>query len=203
MKKVGLYFGSFNPIHIGHLIVASSIRECAKLDEVWFIVSPHNPFKSAESLIHEDHRLNMCKLSIDNHDYLSASDIEFKLEKPSYTIYTLKHLKEKYFDIDFQLIMGEDNLLGFKNWKLHDQILDLVDLHIYKRKLDNNAFDQLNIKDLYSHSKIHFYDVPLLNISSTYVRNQLSQGKSIDFLCTNSVVRYINDNGLYQSKENL
>ncbi len=126
MKKIGLYFGSFNPIHIGHLIVANTIRNLGKFDEVWFIISPHNPFKSIEHLANEKHRLKMCQLAIKDHPYLIASDVEFELEKPSYTIYTLKHLLNQYHNVDFQLIMGEDNLQGFKKWKSYQRILSLT-----------------------------------------------------------------------------
>ena len=135
MKKIGLYFGTFNPIHVGHLIISNYMTGYTNLDEVWLVVSPLNPLKKKESLLKDYHRLNLVRIAIEDNPNLKACDEEFNLPKPSYTIYTLTHLKEKFPNYDFNLIMGEDNLRSFKKWKNHEEILKSHYLYVYPRIL--------------------------------------------------------------------
>jgi nicotinate-nucleotide adenylyltransferase len=182
--KIGLFFGSFNPIHIGHLIIANSIAENSTVDKVWFVVSPHNPFKSPKSLLHEFDRLDMVRMAIDDNSNLSVSDIEFHLPRPSYTIDTLTYLTEKFPQHKFSLIIGEDNLNGFPKWKNHEQILKNYPLLVYPRPHSEPA-------SLASSSGITFIQAPLLDISATFIRESVKQGRSIKYLVPESVENYI------------
>jgi nicotinate-nucleotide adenylyltransferase len=182
--KIGLFFGSFNPIHIGHLIIANTMAEHTDLDKVWFVVSPQNPFKKQKTLLHEFDRMDMVEKAIaDNHKFQTC-DIEFHLPKPSYTIDTLTVLQEKYPQHSFVLIMGSDNLTQFKNWKNHDKILEYFKLYVYPRP--NTAptdFDQ--------HAHIQWVTAPLMDISATFIRQCLQQNKSIKYLVPENVEEYI------------
>lgn len=186
----GLFFGSFNPIHIGHLIIAQAVLDQAGLNDVWFVVSPQNPHKSSRSLAHEFDRLDMVERAIGDNHRFRAVDIEFKMTKPSYTVDTLAWLREKYPLRSFKLIIGEDNLQSFKKWKNHQVILDDFGLLVYPRPGSRTiAFDK--------HEHIKFLDAPLLDISATYIRKCVKEGSSIRYLVPESTAQYIRDRKLY------
>ncbi len=189
-KKIGLFFGSFNPIHVGHLIIANYMANFTELDEVWFVVSPQNPFKEKKSLGNMYDRLEMVNLALEGAEKLRASDIEFKLPKPSYTIDTLVHLEEKYPNRDFVLIMGEDNLAGFTKWKNADIILRDYRIIVYPRP----GYDGGDLKD---HPSVTMTDTPVMELSSTFVRKAIKEGKNIKFFIPDKVLEFIDKKGLY------
>lgn len=178
--QIGLFFGSFNPIHNGHLILASTVAENTDLKEIWFVVSPQNPFKIRKSLLHEQDRYDMVRLAIGDDFRFRVSDIEFFLPKPSYTIDTLTHLHEKYPQHEFKLIVGGDNLNSFSKWKNYEVILDHYGLVVYPRG---------NFKDepLLQHPNISIIEAPLLEISATFIRQQIKKGNSIKYLVPQEV----------------
>lgn len=190
--KVGLFFGSFNPIHIGHLIVAQTILDLAPLDEVWFVVSPQNPFKRTQSLAHEFDRLRMVELAIEGNWKFRASDVEFHMPRPSYTVDTLAWLSDKYPKHEFSVIMGEDNLQNFHRWKNHQVILDHFGLIVYPRP---GASDSA----LIGHPNIKKVEAPLLDISATFIRDLFSRGKEPRYLLADEVITYIKAKGMYRS----
>lgn len=190
--KVGLYFGSFNPIHIGHLIVADSMLEYAQLDEVWFVVSPQSPFKQNKQQVAETHRAEMVALATTNHPQLKVSTIEFDLPKPSYTIHTLEALSKQHPDYNFTLLMGSDNLVYFHKWKAYESILEMVHIKVYARSIDEAIPEQWN-----AHPKIEQVALPLIPISSTYLRNQISKNKSVRYWLRDEVLNFIEANNLY------
>ena len=188
--KIGLFFGSFNPVHNGHLIIANYVCERTDLDKVWLVVSPQNPLKQKETLLREYDRLHLINLAIEDNKNLKASNIEFKLPKPSYTIDTLIYLKEKYPQHQFALIMGSDNLATLHKWKNYEQILKNYDLLVYKR----NGF----IENPFPKNKnIHFLDFPFLDISATFIRENLRQGNSMQYFLPEPVWKYIEEMKLY------
>jgi nicotinate-nucleotide adenylyltransferase len=189
--KVGLYFGSFNPIHHGHLLIASYVLQHTDLEQVWFVVSPQNPLKPATSLLNEYHRLYLVQLAIEGAKDLRASDIEFKLPKPSYTIDTLVYLQEKYPNHEFSVIMGSDSFQNLPKWKNSDSLLRNYPIYVYKRP----GHESLPI---YPGSKaIHDLDAPLLPISSTLIRKNIKERKSIRYLVPEAVREEIERNGYY------
>jgi nicotinate-nucleotide adenylyltransferase len=183
-QKIGLFFGSFNPIHTGHLIIANIMAENTDLNKVWFVVSPQNPFKPAKGLLHEFDRYDMVKAAIADHYKLEVSDVEFNLPKPSYTIHTLAHLTEKFPGKEFKVIIGEDNLENFTKWKNHDQILEQFGLYVYPRPHVTNS-------DLKRHPHVKIVEAPLLDISATYIRNCIKGNKSIRYLVPEPVEQMI------------
>ncbi|WP_304234743.1 nicotinate (nicotinamide) nucleotide adenylyltransferase [Jiulongibacter sediminis] len=188
--KIGLFFGSFNPIHMGHLIIGNTMAYNTDLDEVWYIVSPQNPFKKNKSLLHEFDRLEMVEKAIADNFKLKASDIEFSMPKPSYTIDTLTVLSEKFPQHEFVLIMGEDNLVQFRNWKNHEKILEYYQLYVYPRpNTDPHEFE--------NHASVKFEEAPLLDISATYIRNAIKNGKSIRYMVKEEVEKFIELKGFY------
>lgn len=191
-KKIGLFFGSFNPIHIGHLIIANSMVENGNLDKVWFVVTPHNPLKSSKSLLHEFDRLDLVQAAISDNYKFEASDVEFHLPKPSYTVYTLTHLTEKNPEKDFVLIMGEDNLENFTKWKNYTQILENYQLYVYPRPLVTKS-------DLIRHPNVKMVESPLLDISATFIRKLIRDNKSIRYLVPEPVEQMIKSKGFYLS----
>lgn len=191
--KIGLYFGTFNPIHVGHLIIANHMAEHADLDQVWMVVTPHNPLKKKSTLLDDYHRLQMVHLATEDFPKIKPSDIEFKLSQPNYTVNTLVHLQEKYPDYEFSLIMGEDNLKSLHKWKNYEVILAHHDIYVYPR-ISSEA-DNLELK---SHSKIHMIDAPVVEISSTFIRDNIKNGKNIQPLLPNKVWEYIDHNNFYR-----
>lgn len=190
--RTGLFFGSFNPIHVGHLIIANYMATQTDLREVWMVVSPHNPLKHKQSLARDYDRLHLVQIAVAENPLLKASDIEFSLPKPSYTIDTLIYLKEKYPNRDFVLIMGSDNLATLEKWKNYDILLRDYALYVYLRP----GFDP---GPLASHPAVRLFDdVPLMLLSSSYIRECLRQGKSVKYLVSEPVYAYLNASGLYR-----
>lgn len=189
--KIGLYFGTFNPIHYGHLAIANIMANDTDLDKVWFIVSPQNPFKVKDNLLHEFDRLEMVRTSIHDSFNLEASDFEFNLPKPSYTVDTLTYLREKFPQHQFSLIIGEDNLSHFHKWKNYEDILKHHKLFVYPR---NNSKES----ELKDHSQITMVKAPLLDISATYIRKAVKDGRSIKFLIPDEAIEFIKSKNLYQ-----
>ncbi|RYG42579.1 MAG: nicotinate-nucleotide adenylyltransferase [Chitinophagaceae bacterium] len=190
--KVGLYFGSFNPVHNGHLIIANYVVQNTSLDQVWFVISPQNPLKKASTLLNEYHRLFLVQTSIEDEPSLKASDIEFRLPKPSYTIDTLTYLAEKYPTHEFSVIMGSDSFQNLPQWKNYDQLLSNYSIYVYERP----GFKPGNH---YEKSDVHFLKAPLLEISSTYIRKNVREGKSIRYLVPEKVRLEIESNGYYRT----
>jgi nicotinate-nucleotide adenylyltransferase len=193
MSKVGLYFGTFNPIHVGHLIIANHMVENSDLDEIWMVVTPHNPFKKKSSLLENHHRFELVYRATENYEKLKPSDIEFKLPQPNYTVHTLAHISDTYPDKDFCLIMGEDNLKSFHKWKNYETILEHHHIYVYPRISDGVVEHQF--KD---HPKIHKVDAPIIELSSTMIRNGIKNKKNIKPLLTNEVWQYIDEMNFYK-----
>lgn len=189
--KVGLFFGSFNPIHIGHMIIAQSMIDSGHIDELWFVISPQNPFKKNKNLLHEFDRLDMVDAAITGHPQFRTSDVEFNLPKPSYTAHTLAVLCEKHPDKAFSLIIGGDNLASFHKWKNHETILAHHDLLVYPRP--NTKVAQIELTD-----RIHFVSAPLLDISATFIRDKIKNGHSIKYLVPTEVELFIDRKKFYQ-----
>lgn len=189
--KIGLYFGSFNPIHTGHLIIASHIAANLDLHEVWLVVSPQNPFKNSQSLLNENHRLNLVRTAIEGEKKIKASNVEFKLPKPSFTVNTLTYLKEKYPSYEFVIIMGSDSFQNFPGWKNAALLSKEHEVYIYPRP-GFDIYNKLN-------TKIKIIEAPLLEISSSHIRNLLASGKSIRYLVPDNVKEEIEANHYYLS----
>ena len=199
MKKIGLYFGTFNPIHVGHLIISNYMVGYTNLDEIWFVVSPLNPLKKKESLLEDYHRLNLVKIAIEQNPKLKACDEEFNLPIPSYTINTLTYLKEKYLDSEFNLIMGEDNLRSFKKWKNHEQILKSHYLYVYPRALTaQEEIDNDSERNTFNHPKIIKCDAPIMKISSSFIRKAIYENKDVRYLLTPEVFKYVDEMNFYK-----
>ena len=199
MKKIGLYFGTFNPIHVGHLIISNYMVGYTNLDEIWFVVSPLNPLKKKESLLEDYHRLNLVRIAIEQNPKLKACDEEFNLPIPSYTINTLTYLKEKYSDYEFNLIMGEDNLRSFKKWKNHEEILKSHHLYVYPRVLTaQEEIDNDSEKNTFNHPKIIKCEAPIMKISSSFIRKAISENKDVRYLLTPEVFKYVDEMKFYK-----
>lgn len=188
--KIGLFFGSFNPIHNGHLIIANIMVETTDLDEVWFVVSPQNPFKPRKSLLHEFDRMDMVNQAIFDNYKLRASDIEFSMPKPSYTIDTLTYLTSKHENKTFNLIIGEDNLTHFHKWKNSDVLLNNYQLYVYPRP-------NVQPSDLLSHPNVKMVEAPMIDISATFIRKCIKKGYSIKYLVHDAVEEIIISKGFY------
>lgn len=195
MKRVGLYFGSFNPIHLGHLIIADSMLQSGMFDEIRFVVSPHNPLKSPDTLAPEEDRAKMCELAIGNINGLNVSRIEFQLERPSYTIHTLDALQKEEPEVKFHIIIGEDSLLQFHQWKDYHRILNEYKVYVFPRTMieENRAFIRSQ------NYPVEFIDAPLIEISSTFVRRRIQQDLPFEFYVREKVSEYIHENGLYRA----
>ncbi|WP_440879942.1 nicotinate (nicotinamide) nucleotide adenylyltransferase [Tenacibaculum sp. C7A-26P2] len=192
-KNIGLYFGTFNPIHVGHLIIANHMVENSDLDEIWMMVTPHNPFKKKNSLLDNYHRLEMVYLATKDYDKIKPSDFEFKLSQPNYTITTLIQLTEKYPDNKFSLIMGEDNLKSFHRWKNYEAILDDYQVYVYPRISEGVIETRFH-----NHPKIIRVEAPVVQISSTMIRSGIKEQKSIRPLISDAVWRYIDEMNFYK-----
>lgn len=190
-QKIGLFFGSFNPVHIGHLIIANYMATQTDLDRVWFVVSPQNPLKPKKTLARDHDRLHLVRLGIGDNPLLQASNVEFDLPKPSYTVDTLAFLREKYPDREFALIMGGDNLATLHLWKNYEQILAGYDLYIYKRPT-------IDLGELAAHPRVRIFQAPLLDISATYIRECLRTGKSVRYLVPEAVWEYLESSRMYR-----
>jgi nicotinate-nucleotide adenylyltransferase len=188
--KIGLFFGSFNPIHIGHLIIAQTMLDSPHIDELWFVVSPQNPHKKNKNLLHEFDRYDMVKAAIDEQPKFKVSDVEFQLSKPSFTINTLTVLREKYPKNDFSLIIGADNLASFHRWKNYESILENFNLLVYPRPQSKES-------PLIPSPKIQFVNAPMLDISATFVRAKIKNGHSIKYLVPIEVEEYIERKKLF------
>lgn len=190
-QKIGLFFGSFNPIHTGHLIIANIMAENTDLSKVWFVVSPQNPFKPSKSLLHEFDRYDMVKAAIADHYKLEVSDVEFRMPKPSYTIDTLTVLSEKNPNRQFVVIIGQDNLENFYKWKNYQQILELYGLYVYPRP-------GVTESPLLRHKHVQLVPAPLIDISATYIRQAVKDGKSIRYLVPEPVEQIIRLRNFYR-----
>ena len=191
--KIGLFFGSFNPIHIGHLVIANHMVEYSDLDQVWFVVTPHSPFKKKSSLLDNYQRLEMVYRATKDYTKLKPSDIEFNLPQPNYTINTLVHLQEKYPTHEFALIMGEDNLKSFHKWKNYELILENHHLYVYPRistQKDTTQFDD--------HKKIHTIKAPIMELSSTFIRKAIKSGKNVQPMLPQHVWEYLDEMNFYK-----
>jgi len=203
--KVGLYFGTFNPIHIGHLIISNYMADYTDLDEVWLVVSPQNPLKKKKSLLEDYHRLAIVRVAIEDNDNLRESDIEFKMPRPSYTADTLAYLKEKHPNNEFHLIMGEDNLRTFHKWKNFEYILENHKLYVYPRVLtiqEEQEVEQIGylpLNDLQNHENIIICeDAPVMKVSSSFIRQAIKDKKDVRYLLTDPVYKYIDRMNFYK-----
>ena len=191
--KIGLYFGSFNPIHVGHLVIANHFAEHSDLDQIWFIVTPHNPLKNKNSLLDNYQRLEMVYRATKNYTKLKTSNIEFNLPQPNYTINTLVHLQEKHPDFEFALIMGEDNLKSFHKWKNNKLILENHHIYVYPRISKEHTEARFKY-----HKKIHKVDAPIMELSSTFIRNSIKKGKNIRPMLPEYVWEYLDEMNFYK-----
>ncbi len=194
MKKVGLFFGTFNPIHIGHLVIANHLVEYSDLDEVWFVITPQSPFKVKQSLLDNNHRYQMVFEAVQDYPKLKPSKIEFDLPQPNYTSNTLAHLDDKYGDDhQFSLIMGEDNLKGFHKWKNYEAILELHSIYVYPRISHGEIEHQFK-----GHPKITKVDAPIMEISSTFIRKSHKAGKNVRPMLPHAVWKYMDEMNFYR-----
>lgn len=191
MMQVGLFFGSFNPIHVGHMVLANYMASFTDLEQIWFVVSPHNPLKKKESLLDQYQRLHMVNLAIGDNPKLKSSNVEFKLPQPSYTINTLEYLKEKYPKKRFSVIIGEDNLNSFKKWKNYEEILNSYKLYVYPRP---------NVKscDLHHHKNVIITKAPIIDISSTFIRQALKEKKNVSCFMPLLSYQYLEEMHFYK-----
>lgn len=189
--RVGLFFGSFNPVHIGHLAIANYMASFTSLDEVWFVVSPQNPLKEKSSLLSENDRLHLINLALDFHKKIKTSNIEFTLSQPSYTINTLAHLSEKFPEHEFCLIMGSDNLSSLHKWKNYEEILKKYKIFVYPRpNKKDTEFD--------NHPSVSFVDAPIMEISSTFIRQSIKEKKDVRFFMHHLVWECIDEMNFYK-----
>tara|TARA_Y100000813_G_scaffold59098_1_gene41699 strand:+ start:3935 stop:4534 length:600 start_codon:yes stop_codon:yes gene_type:complete len=199
MKKIGLYFGTFNPIHVGHLIIANYMADYTELDEVWLVVSPQNPLKKKETLLKDHHRLSLVRIALEDNTKLIASNIEFDLPIPSYTINTLVHLKEKYETHEFHLIMGEDNLRSFHKWKNQEEIINNHKIFVYPRVLTEQEMEDNTIEfSSFNHSNVIRCQAPIMKISSSFIRKAIKNGKDVRYLLTPEVFKYVDEMNFYK-----
>jgi nicotinate-nucleotide adenylyltransferase len=195
--KIGLYFGTFNPIHVGHLIIANHFAEHTSLQQIWIVVTPHNPFKEKNSLLDDYQRLQLVNLAIENYPKIKASDIEFKLSQPNYTVNTLAHLKEKFPQHEFAIIMGEDNLNSLPKWKNYTSIVENHEIYIYPR-VSKESRTLVPKIDFNFASKIHKIDAPIVEISATFIREGIKNKINIQPLLPEKVWEYIDHNNFYK-----
>ena len=191
--KIGLYFGTFNPIHVGHLIIANHMAEYSGLDQIWMVVTPHNPLKKKDTLLDDYQRLHLVRLATEDFPKIKASDFEFKLPQPNYTVNTLVHLKDKFPQNEFSLIMGEDNLKTFHKWKNYDVILENHNIYVYPRI--SAEIENLQFKN---HPRIHIISAPIVEISSTFIRENIKKRKNVQPLLPHKVWEYIDHSNFYK-----
>lgn len=195
--KVGLYFGTFNPVHVGHLVIANHLVQFTDLDQVWMVVTPQSPLKKKKSMLDDFHRIHMVHLATKNYDRIQPSDIEFHLSQPNYTIDTMAHLHEKFPKYEFSLIMGQDNLDSFHKWKNYDVLLERYNIYVYPRIYTSKKTNaELNLD---SHPRVYWVkDAPIMEISSTFIRKSIKSGKDIRPLLDAEVWQYIDHNLFYK-----
>lgn len=191
--KIGLFFGTFNPVHIGHIILANHIKEYTDMDEVWLVVTPLNPFKQKTNLLENYHRLEMVYRATEGFESIKASDVEFKLKQPNYTIETLTYISEKYPQHQFSIIMGEDNLNNLHKWKNYQSILEYYEVYVYPR-----INTQIKNEMLVAHPKVKLVNAPIIEISSTYIRKGIQNKKNITPLLHPKVWEYIDQMNFYK-----
>lgn len=189
--KIGLFFGSFNPVHVGHLIIANFMATQTDLKEVWMVVSPQNPLKKKSTLARDQDRLYLVRMATDDNDLIKASNIEFDLPKPSYTIDTLTYLSEAHPKKEFVLIMGGDNLGTLHKWKNYEQILKYYEIYVYQRP-------DYDLGELATHPSVSIFEAPLMQISASYIRKCIKAGKSVQYLVPESVYEYLSSSNLYK-----
>ena len=192
-KRIGLYFGTFNPIHIGHLIIANYMVEFSDLEEVWLVVTPHNPLKNKKTLLDDVHRLAMVRIAIEHYPKLKVSTIEFDLPQPNYTVNTLINLEEKYPQNSFCLIMGEDNLKSFGKWKNYEVILERYAIYVYPRVSEGSVQTSFH-----NHPNITKVNAPVMELSSTFIRNSIKAGKNIRPMLPFEVWKYLDEMNFYK-----
>lgn len=193
-KKVGLYFGTFNPFHIGHLIIANHLSQFTDLDEVWLVVTPQSPFKKRSNLLDNHHRFELVYRALEDYEHLQASDIEFKMEQPNYTSLTLAKLAEKHPTNEFAIIMGEDNLNHFHKWKNYDYILEHHRIYVCPRISDGEVPEQFQ-----NHPNIIKTNTPIIEISSTLIRQSIREGKNVEPLLPTKVWKYVDEMNFYRN----
>jgi nicotinate-nucleotide adenylyltransferase len=200
--NIGLYFGTYNPIHVGHLIIANYMVDYTNLNQVWLVVSPQNPLKSKASLLADYHRLSLVRVAIEGNSKLKASNIEFDLPKPSYTIDTLAYIQEKHPEHSFSLIMGEDNLRTFHKWKNYEEILKNHSIYVYPRALTEQERleqDKNNDNHIFSnHPKITKCDAPVMKVSASFIRKAIRENKDVRYLLSESVYDYVTEMHFYE-----
>ena len=187
---IGLYFGSFNPVHVAHLIIANHVLNETEIERIWFVVSPQNPFKEESNLLNEYHRLELVRLATEDDVRIKASDIEFGLPKPSYTSATLAYLGEKYPEHEFCIIMGSDSFQNLHKWKNAEMIIKNYDVYIYQRP----GFDTTNVTGV----RATLLNAPLLQLSATQIRRYIKEGKSVRYMLPDKVLEEIEKGGYYK-----
>ncbi len=190
-KSTSLFFGSFNPIHVGHLIIANTMQQQEGIDEVWFVVSPQNPLKERATLLADHHRMQMVRCAIEDNYRLRACDIEMHLPVPSYTVVTLAALGEKYPDREFCLIMGSDNLASLHRWRNYEYILENYRIYVYPRPGSERCARR-------EHPNVTMVDVPMIDISSSCIREQIAARKDVRYLLTEPVYKYLTEMHFYE-----
>ena len=191
--KVGLFFGSFNPVHIGHLIIANHFAEYTDLDQVWFVVTPHNPLKKKSSLLENHHRYRLVEEAIEDYPKLKPSKIEWELPQPNYTVNTLAYLDEKHPGTDFCLIMGEDNLRTLHKWKNYEVLLEMYEIYVYPR-----VYKDQKPLPFIDHPHVKVIDAPIVEISATFIRKMIPEGKNVRPLLPERVWKYIDLMNFYK-----
>ncbi len=201
--KIGLYFGTFNPIHVGHLIIANHMAEHSDLEQIWMVVTPHNPLKKKSTLLDNHHRLEMVHLATQGYPKIKPSDFEFKLPQPNFTVNTLVRLEEKYPQHKFALIMGEDNLKTLHKWKNYEVLLNNYAIYVYPRmessdKTSDVLAQEVSKMEILIHPNVKMIEAPVVEISSTFIRNNIKEGKNIQPLLPEKVWQYIDHNLFYK-----
>ncbi|MDA0946353.1 MAG: nicotinate (nicotinamide) nucleotide adenylyltransferase [Bacteroidetes bacterium] len=214
--RVGLYFGSFNPVHLGHLVIANHMLQRAGLDEVWLVVTPTSPHKQSVDMLPEEDRLQMVRLALADHPRLMASDVEFGLPRPNFTADTMSHLRACFPNTTFSLIMGEDNVRGLSTWRRYEELLTNHRILVYPRHgtghlvseaasmLGATTFDETSPDSgetpWMNHPNIERQEAPMIAISSTYIRDSITAGHDVQFLLPDPVVAYIGNNHFYEQE---
>ncbi len=190
--RIGLFFGTYNPVHVGHMVIANYMVEFTDLDQIWMVVTPQNPFKQKQSMLKDYDRLHLVQLAIGDDSRLRASDIEFGLPQPNYTVHTLAYLKEKYPENSFALIMGADNLNHFHKWRNHEEIIENFDLYVYPRMESNQG------GELRHHYKVNYVEAPVMKVSSSFIRKAIEEGKDVFHYMPKEVASYVREMNLYK-----